>query len=280
MSALSLGLCAALAWAIHDLCLRYVSQRAGILPALAVVLLTGALLVLPVAAWVGAWQDMSGTALVASLLTGLAFAVASVGLYKAFQIGPVGLVAPVIGAYPVLSLALAGIEGDPVRATDWAAALVVIAGITVVAVLGRDSRSGGSRIVALAWAVLGATGFALTFAVGQYATRITGELPVLAIARLAAIAVIVPLALRTIDPMRGIIRHMPLLLLMGALDALALGAVMIAAPLDHPEFAAVGASAFGILTILLARMVLGERMAPGQWGGVVLAFTAIGYLGL
>ena len=118
MSALSLGLFAALAWAVHDLCLRYVSQRAGVLPALAVVLLTGALLVFPVAAWGGAWQGMSGATLAAAVFSGLAFAAACVGLYKAFQIGPVGLVAPVIGAYPVLSLALAGIEGDPVRAAD------------------------------------------------------------------------------------------------------------------------------------------------------------------
>ncbi len=280
MSALSLGLFAALAWAVHDLCLRYVSQRAGVLPALAVVLLTGALLVFPVAAWGGAWKGMSGATLAAAVFSGLAFAAACVGLYKAFQIGPVGLVAPVIGAYPVLSLALAGIEGDPVRAADWAAALVVIVGITVVAVLGRDSASGGSRVVALAWAVLGAVGFALTFASGQYAARITGELPVLAVARMAAILVIVPMALRTTDPMRGIIRHMPLLLLMGALDALALGAIMVAAPLDHPEFAAVGASSFGIITILLARVVLGERMTAGQWGGVALAFAGIGYLGL
>lgn len=280
MSALGLGLLAALAWGVHDICVRYVSQRAGILPSLATVLATGALLVLPVAFWLGDWPEMTMQAYVFSGLSGVAFGIAGYGLYKAFEIGPVRLVAPVIGAYPVLSLAAAGLDGEPVTASQWAAGLAVIAGIALVAMLIDEGDSNGSRKAAVSWALLGAAGFALTFAAGQHATRAGAELPVLLVTRATAIAVILPLILLRTEALRGLSRQMPLLLLMGALDAVALGAIMVAAPLQNPEFAAVAASTFGIITIILARVFLGERMSPGQWGGVTVAFCGIGYLAI
>lgn len=280
MSALGLGLLAALAWGVHDLCVRYVSQRAGILPALATVLAVGALLVLPIAIWLGNWPAMTQTAYGFAALSGAAFAMAGYGLYRAFEIGPVRLVAPVIGAYPILSLAAASLDGEPVQAAQWAAVLFVILGVGIVATLIQDGESNGSRKQALAWAGFGAVGFAMTFAAGQFATRAGAELPVLLVTRLAAILLITPLILFRAGPMDSLGRQMPLLVLMGALDAMALGAIIVAAPLDNPEFAAVAASTFGIITIVLARVFLGERMSFGQWGGVVLAFSGIGYLAL
>ena len=280
MSALGLGLLAAFAWGVHDLCVRYVSQRTGILPALVTVLGVGAIIVLPIAAWLGNWGDMSGPAYGYSVLSGVTFAGAGYGLYKAFEIGPVRLVAPVIGAFPVLSLAAAGLDGEPVLATQWLAASAVIVGIAVVAVLIKGAESNGSRSAAIGWAVLGAIGFAATFATGQHASREGAELPVLLVTRLAAVVLILPVVLMRSDTSRGLGGQLPLLVVLGALDAIALGAVMVAAPLGNPEFAAVAASTFGIITIILAGIFLGERMSLGQWGGVLIAFSGIGYLAL
>lgn len=69
-----------------------------------------------------------------------------------------------------------------------------------------------------------------------------------------------------------------LLVTMGCLDALALGLVLTAGGLPHPEFASVTASIFGMVTILLAWVFLKERVAPLQWGGVLMVFSGIGYL--
>jgi len=46
------------------------------------------------------------------------------------------------------------------------------------------------------------------------------------------------------------------------------------------EFAAVAASTFGMITIILAWLFLKERMTPGQWFGVAICFFGIGYLAL
>ena len=102
MLSLTFGLCAALAWGIHDICVRYVSQRGGIFPSLATVLISGSIFLFPIAVVFGVWSDMTGRAYMFSGLSGLAYAVGCIGLYKAFSIGPVRLVAPVMGSYPSL----------------------------------------------------------------------------------------------------------------------------------------------------------------------------------
>ena len=50
---------------------------------------------------------MTGPAWAIAVLSGLAFAVAIGSLYKALSLAPVRLVSPVVGAYPMLSLAIA-----------------------------------------------------------------------------------------------------------------------------------------------------------------------------
>lgn len=280
MNALALGLLAALAWGVHDLCVRYVSQRTSTLSALASVLAIGAMLVLPVAVWHGDWQAMTATAYGYAALSGLLFGLAGFGLYKAFEIGPVRLVAPVVGAYPVLTLVFAGVAGATVTGAHWLAALAVISGIGIVGVLTRAGDSSGSRGLAVIWAVLSAAGFAGTFAAGQYAARAGADLPVLMATRTCALVFVLLLVLAGRAGMQGIARQLPLLAAMGALDAVALGAVMLAANLPNPQFAAVVAATFGVITIILASLLFKERMRGGQWIGVALTFAGIGYLAL
>lgn len=280
MSALGLGLVAALAWGVHDLCVRHVSQRTSIPSALATVLAVGTALVLPVAVWHGDWQAMTATAYGFAGLSGLLFGLACLGLYKAFEIGPVRLVAPVVGAYPVLTMALAGLGGATVTGGQWLAALAVIFGIGIVGVLTREGDSNGSRGIAILWAVLGAVGFAGTFAAGQYAARAGADLPVLMATRACSLMFVLALVLLGRAGMQGIARQLPLLAAMGALDAVALGAIMLASDLPNPQFAAVAAATFGVITIILASLVFKERMRGGQWIGVVLTFAGIGYLAL
>ncbi|MFN6007961.1 MAG: EamA/RhaT family transporter, partial [Paracoccaceae bacterium] len=94
MLALSFGLTAALLWAVHDLLTRKLSQGAALLPILLLVLGAGTLGLLPVALVMGGWEQMTGPAWGVAALSGLAFAVAIGGLYKAFSLAPVRVVSP------------------------------------------------------------------------------------------------------------------------------------------------------------------------------------------
>jgi len=128
--------------------------------------------------------------------------------------------------------------------------------------------------------VLAGTGFAITFALGHIATTWGAELASIAIARVAAMTVVLALALGLPGPILPQRAQIPILAGMGVLDTVALGAVLLAGTRDNPEFAAVAASTFGLLTVLLAWLFLKEKMTLTQWGGVLIVFAAIGYLAL
>lgn len=283
MLALSFGLTAALLWAVHDLLARKLSQGAALLPILVLVLAAGTLGLVPVALVMGGWQAMSGPAWGVAALSGLAFAVAIGGLYRAFSLAPVRLVSPVVGAYPLLSLIIAAVQGRPVLPGDWLAVLAIVAGIAIVAVTARDDAPEGyaaSPAVAILWAALSACGFAATFALGQAATRLGADLPVMLTGRVVALAAIAALMLRQTGPRlppRGQIR---VLFLMGFLDALALGLVTAAGGLSHAEYASVSSSLFGVLTVLLAAWFLKEQVRPVQWLGIATVFSGIATLGI
>ena len=283
MLALGLGLTAALIWAVHDLLARKVSQGAALLPIIATVLLSGSLVLAPLALVRGDWTAMTGPAIALSTVYGLTYALAGGALYKAFSLAPVRLVSPVIGAYPMLSLIIAHAQGQPVTPTDWLAVAAIVTGIAIVAIAARDDAPEGYAAppaIALGWAALSALGFATTFALGQEATRQGEELPVMLIGRFVALMAILVLAVILRAPVRPARGQAWLLALMGAFDAVALGLVTAAGALPRAEYASVTSSLFGVLTVLLAAWFLRERVRPVQWLGIAAVFSGIAVLGL
>lgn len=281
MEALLLGLVAALAWGGHDICVRYVSQRTSIYSALLTVLTTGLILQTVGMASLGQFAALPPLALWLSVASGLFFIVASLGLYLAFSVGPVRLVSPIISAYPVLSVGWAAASGNPVSAFQWLAVLVVVAGVSAVAVLSDASEVPGqaaNRKITILWSIVAGIGFAATFATGHEAIRIAQDLPVILATRATACIALLALMLALRQPLLPSRHQIPLLVMMGGLDCVALICVLSAGKLPNAEFAAVAASTFGMITIVLAWWFLKEKMTPSQWAGVILVFSGIGYL--
>lgn len=279
MNTLALGILAAVAWGFHDFSVRFVTQRGGIHAAVMTALVVGAVFLVPVTFAVGGWAALSWTGAALAASAGVAYAMGAMGLYRAFAIGPVRLVAPIVGGYPILSVAWARLSGQPVGTDQWLAVLAVVGGVALVAVLSDEEAGPGGKRAAILWALAGGGGFAATFALGQAATAQGAGLPVILITRLAAIACIAALAAATARALRPERRNLPLLCVMGVLDATALSAVLIAGTMPQPQFAAVASSTFGVITIVLTWAFLKERMSLPQWLGVMIVFAGIGYLG-
>jgi drug/metabolite transporter (DMT)-like permease len=283
MLALSLGLTAALIWAVHDLLARKLSQGAALLPIVAMVLLTGCLVLLPLAWTMGDWAKMTPQAWIGTVACGFAFAVAIGCLYKAFSLAPVRLVSPVIGAYPLLTLVVAVVQGRTITLTDWIAVTLVVIGIGIVAFTSRDDGPelyAAPPAVAIGWAALAALGFAATFALGQVSARLGSELPVILTSRIVALAAIAALALWSRNSLRPPRGQLVILSVMGVLDAAALGLVTASGNLPKAEYASVTSSLFGVLTILLAARFLKESVRPVQWTGIAAVFAGIAVLGM
>ena len=276
---LGLGLIAALCWGVHDIFVRYVSQRTGIMAAVFTASIFGAIILAPICIYYGNWADLTMPAVKRTILSGGLFALGAVGLYKAFAIGPVRLVAPVVGSYPILSVGLAIWSGEPVSILHIIAVLLIIFGIMIVAQGGNDNSS-SERHLAFLWAVAAAIGFFGSFASGQAAAALGAELPFIWLARLASISTILCIALPLGVTLRPSLTQLPLLAAMGLLDAVALAVVIYAGTQDFAVFASVTASVFGLVTVILAWVFLKEKITTIQWGGIVLVFLSVGFLSI
>ncbi len=242
-----------------------------------VVLAAGCAVLVPAVAADGGPNLPGRSAAGLAVLAGCGYVLGMGGLYRAFSLAPARVVAPILGAYPMLSLALAAAEGRAVRASEALAVAAIMGGIAVVSRATTDQGTGREAPgQALVWAAAGALGFAATFHLGQAASLRSDPFTATLISRLAALAILTPLWLPARRPLPQ--EQRKTLILMGALDALALTCISAAAGLPHPEYASISSSLFGVLTILLAWRFLGERVNLRQGFGVLLVFSGIGIL--
>lgn len=279
MTAITLGLIAAFAWAFHDICVRAISQKTPLMAALLTVLIVALVFQLGLMGATGAFAPIAPKAFWIALVSGGLFLMASLGLYGAFQRGPVRLVAPIIASYPVLSVLWAVSRGAQISWFEWATVLLIILGVSLVAVLADHSREDippkGPTILL---SIMAAFGFAGTFALGQYAAEISGHMPVTMVTRIFAIVLLITgMAVLRLPFWPGR-QAIVVLVAMGIADGIALLSVLSASGLPDAQYAAVAASSFGLLTIVMAWAILGERMTRLQWLGCALAFAGIGYL--
>jgi len=223
MSALLLGLIAALCWAFHDICVRFLSKKTPLTACIFIVLLTGLLFHLSLMVITDGFTPVTNGSVWLSLAAGVFFVVATFGLYHAFQRGPVRLVAPLIASYPILSVAVATVQGSHITIPQWIAVFAIVIGVAVVAALSDTSQGAAPpKGPTILYAIIASIGFAGTFALGQHAAEISGEMPTTLITRILAIGLTVLILLFFRLPFWPGWRTLPLLLLMGVADGIAL----------------------------------------------------------
>jgi drug/metabolite transporter (DMT)-like permease len=286
-----LGVIAALSWGTHDFAARFPSRDIGPRHAVFGVTLAGFV-------WLSLWLAATGTAPALVLdrlwlpaLSGISFAFATIWLFAALTAGPIAVVAPIVGAYPTYAVAFALILGSRPTATDWAAMAAVVLGVILVARQGENrgetapadvSPQGAGRARTLGYAFAAGLGFACSLTAGQYAAPHYGEIEGTWLARIFGLAAVTLLCLTGPDGGAARLgrygRWWILLAVMGLLDSLALTAVIAAGHQPNAEIATVTSSAFGAVTVILARLFLKEAVAPMQWGGIVLIFAGVGVL--
>ena len=280
MIALCLGIGAALAWGLHDFCVRSVSQSSGVFASILTVFASGIVILIGVAVLFGDPKLMSAQCYQLSIASGLSFAVGGVALYIAFTIGPVRLVAPIIGAYPILLVGWTAASGTPVSVIQWIAILTILIGVGGVAALSDDGTQSPHHRKAVIWALTATVGFAATFGFGQAAVAVGDEALSMLITRTVAFGAVLTVAIIGHQQIKPAKAQVPILIGMGGLDTLAMGCVSLAGLWPHSEYAAVTSSVFGIVTIILAWAFLNEPMTRAHWGFVSLTFLGILGLGL
>ena len=283
MNAALLGLVAALSWGIHDFLARFPSRAVGPVPTVLAVTFAG-LVVL--SAWLvidGGTIEVVWPSLWLVAVTGIVFAAATLALFSALALGPISIVAPLAGSYPALAMIFAVAQGTEPSLAQWLAIGAVMAGVVVVSRSGGHYETSGDlprgklRIV-LGLALLASVCFAVSLTAGQAAAPIFVDVETVWLARCFGLAAIGVLYL--VRPGKTAIpaRWLPVLAVMGVLDVAALGSIVAAGDLPDAAFATVVSSAFGAVTVLLARAILKEKVARLQAAGIVLIFAGVAVL--
>ena len=267
-----LGLLSSVAWGVSDFLGGLQARRISAFSVLLVSQPFGLLLAFAVALVAGDEGLPAREAAIAAA-AGMIVVIALGAFYRAMALGSVSVVAT-IGALGIMVPFIGGLaQGESPAAGAIAGAVVAITGV-VLASRAPDPewRAAGRAAVGLAaFAALGfGTFFLLVDAAAEHDPAWT-----IAAARTGGVTMLL-LAALFIRPSMRIPRDMwPALLAIGTCDVLA--NTLFAVATTHGLLALVGVvgSLYSAVTVLLARFVLGERLARAQQAGVVLALGGV-----
>lgn len=192
-------------------------------------------------------------------------------LYHGLSTGRMAVVAPMSGLLSAAVPATAGsiLEGvpGPLRAVGILLALVA------VVLVSRSGSSAGRRDGVL-------IGLAAGTLLGLYSILVAGLTPghiwyPLAVARIANVTLVVALILVLRRSWRIPRGAAPIVILAGFADATGNATYFIATQAGRLDVAAVLSALFPVTTILLAVVILRERVGRGQLVGIVLAIAAV-----
>jgi drug/metabolite transporter (DMT)-like permease len=285
---LILGLTAALCWGLSDFVARFTSRRIGAYRALLFMQLIGfaALTAYLVAsggfsrAAISNWHPWALAFLAGSLNT-----IGSLALYFAFEVGVLTVVAPISSSYPAITVVLALLSGEHIRALNAVGLFLTLVGLLLAAtsfspppgveVPQTNSPSWLSKGVG--WAIVSLISFGIMFwFLGFHVLPFLGAGLSVWVIRLATCSMLLLAAEpshQSIRPPSGSVWW--LLVIMGLMDTTAYTANNAGLQSGPVSIITVVASLYGAVTVILSSIFLRERLKPTQWLGVALIFAGI-----
>jgi drug/metabolite transporter (DMT)-like permease len=241
----------------HVLTVLVVSQAAGLVGAVAWVLLGGD-------------ARPSLDELWPAVGAGAAGAVGLGALYRGMAVGAMGIVAPISAASPVVPLAVDLGRGIVPSALQWLGIAVVLGGITLLARERDALGSAGGLAAGVTLALLAALGFGL-FVVGLDAAADESVAWTILVVRSTSTLLAFAAVVAVSAPLRPPARLLPMILAVGVFDTTANVLVAFATTRGPAGIVAVLSALYPVTTILLARLLLAERLDRERRVGAVLA---------
>jgi drug/metabolite transporter (DMT)-like permease len=272
--AVGFGLLAALVWGAGDFYGGLATRRAPPFSVVLVAEISGAVLLLLAAlAWRQPLPNLPTLGWSAG--AGLSGAIGLVALYTALARGQMGVVAPTSAVIAALVpiIASAYLEGAPdtMQILGFAVALVAV---WLLSGTGTGAGRRAGSVHELRLALLAGLGFGFYFVLIDRADPLSGFWN-LTFARSFAAVVLAALMLAIRHPLLPPRDVLPLNTLNGTLDAGGNLFFVLAAQSGRLDVASVLASLYPGTTVLLAWLVLGERLSRPQTVGVAAALLAI-----
>ena len=267
------GLVSALGLGAADFMARFSARALGAPLNYAAVLLIGAL-------GTTIWLFATGTELVWSpigyvmaFLHGIAVAVMCILLYMGIARGPIAVVVPIVAAHPALVLVVNVLMGLRPSAVQWAAMAVIIAGgvfIARTAVAEPEEAEAESNRITVLIAIGACLAYVAIVLTGQAATPLIGAAQTMWIGRWTGLIFIAGILLVQRTPIHIPAEWVPFVGLQAGLDTLGYIAFLAGSNSAAPHITMVVASAFSVVAVLLARLIIDEPVSKMQWAAIAL----------
>jgi drug/metabolite transporter (DMT)-like permease len=270
-----LGLSSAVVWGAADFGGGLMSRRTAVFGVVLVSQLAG--LAIALALTVARAEPFPGPMDVGwSLLAGILGGIGITALYRGLAVGRMAIVAPIIGVLAAVIPVVAGIvlEGVPPPLVLVGIALAVSAVLLVSRVADEGGGRAGLREALVAGVTIGLFGVVIA----QISDgAVFGPMSLIRTTQAILIAVLIVV---TRSAWRPPSRLIPILAVIGILDMSGNVTYLLAVQTGLLAVASVLSALYPVVTVLLAAVVLGERITREHAVGILLAASAIVCIGL
>jgi drug/metabolite transporter (DMT)-like permease len=275
-----LALTASVAWGVSDFLGGLNSRSLAVASVMLVSQTVGLALLLPLALLHG-WPPFDGPSYVFAAAGSAAGLIGIAAMYRGMAVGAVSIVAPISATGAALPVLFGLVRGERATLPQILGMGLALVGIVLASRAATGTNASGSAKLArgVGFAALAALGFGGFFVLIHQASTYD-VLWAGAIQRLTGVCImlVVVLALR---PSLAIgWPRVPALLVIGALDTGANVLYAYASTTGLVSVSAVLASLYPVMTVVLARFVLRERLSPSQGTGVVCALAGVAFIAM
>ena len=275
-----LGILSALSFGIGDFLARFSSKEVGFKNSLFWMLVVGAIFYLILFYFFGDNLNPNSIGLSNSFLSGILIMFGLLFLYRGLQMGPVSIVAPIVATNPFFVFLIRFFLGSEPSLTQWVSTLVVISGAILISIsaesfkssLGLNSKQIKESIT-ISFMSSGMLAVGLIFS--QEASNTMDPLETVIYIRFFSLIGIALLLLFTKSKIILTKKAIPILFFQGILETTGYFCLVSAYAFDKVSIAVVISSGFGLVTVLLARIIIKEQISKIQSLGIFLTFLGV-----
>jgi drug/metabolite transporter (DMT)-like permease len=273
MIAVALALGAAVAWGAADFLGGLKSRAIATIVVVAFGQATGLVFV---AAFVAAQGDGPPEArfFVYAALAGLAGAIGIGALYRGLAVGAMSIVAPITATGAVIPIAVGVATGERPSSVQAAGLALALGGVVLAARQQGGETLRGRVAAGVGLALLAALGIG-SFLVALDAASEGGVAWALLVQRSVCLGLVLGAAVLLRTDFSFSRADVTPMIAIGALDMAANALFAVASTRGLVSVVSVVASLYPVTTVLLARLLLRERIAPAQQVGVVAALSGV-----
>ena len=218
----------------------------------------------------------SGNDVFLCLVAGVLGGIGITALYRGLAIGRMGIVAPVTGVLAAVIPVVAGIilEGVPDAAVLAGIGLAIVSVVLVSRVVDEGGGRAGLTEALIAGVAIGCFGVAIS---GISEGQVFSSLTLIRLVQAALVICLVLVSRTGWRPPRGAI---PAIVVIGILDMAGNSFYLLAVQTGALAVASVLSSLYPVMTVVLAAIVLHERITRDHAAGIGLATVAIVLIGV